>query len=145
MRRESLSLVGLGVAVLGLVGLLLMRHLFATAPALIAVQVGAVLLMLWARFTFGLRSFHAAANPSAGGLVTHGPYRYWRHPIYTSILYFVWAGQVQDPKPAAVGLALLITGGLVTRMLVEESFLRVAYPEYGEYARHTKRFVPFVF
>ena len=56
------------------------------------VQVAAVLLMVWARMTFGRRSFHAAANPTAGGLVTWGPYRYWRHPIYSAILLFLWSG-----------------------------------------------------
>jgi protein-S-isoprenylcysteine O-methyltransferase Ste14 len=42
-----------------------------------------------ARVTFGRRSFHAAANPTAGGLVTTGPYRLIRHPIYTAACLFV--------------------------------------------------------
>jgi len=45
--------------------------------------------MLWARLTFGGRSFHAGANPTAGGVVTTGPYRFVRHPIYAAILYFL--------------------------------------------------------
>jgi protein-S-isoprenylcysteine O-methyltransferase Ste14 len=112
---------------------------------LIAVQVGAVLLMVWARMTFGLRSFHASASTTQGGLVTTGPYRYWRHPIYASILYFIWAGQIEAPTVSALALAGLATLGLVTRMLLEERFLTATYPEYSEYARRAKRFVPFVF
>ena len=27
-----------------------------------------------------------------GGLVTTGPYRYVRHPIYAAATYFAWAG-----------------------------------------------------
>jgi len=51
----------------GTVLLLLLRHsLFAAIPIGIALQVLAALLMVWARLTFGLRSFHAAANPTAG-------------------------------------------------------------------------------
>lgn len=38
-----------------------------------ALQVLAVLLMVWARVTFGARSFHASAGPTEGQLVTTGP------------------------------------------------------------------------
>jgi len=108
------------------------------------VQVAAVVLMIWARRTFGLRSFHASADPSAGGLVTSGPYRHWRHPIYASILYFVWAGQVQSPTALSLAVAGGISLALRVRMLLEERFLRAAYPEYREYCRRAKRFLPFV-
>ena len=54
--------------------------------------------MVAARITFGRRSFHAAANPTEGGLVTTGPYAYIRHPIYAAILYFVWAGALDTSR-----------------------------------------------
>jgi len=143
--KNPLSLLGFLVTVAALVGLVLVHHLFASQPLLIAVQVGAVVLMLWARKTFGLRSFHAAANTTRGELVTSGPYRYWRHPIYASIIYFVWAGQVESPDALAIALAALVTLGLFTRMLIEERFLRAAYPGYADYARRAKRLIPYVF
>jgi protein-S-isoprenylcysteine O-methyltransferase Ste14 len=143
--KNFLSICGFLAAVAALVGLLFLHHLIAKNPILIGVQVAAVLLMLWARRTFGLRSFHAAASPSEGGLVTTGPYRYWRHPIYASILYFVWAGQVEAPAGVPLALAAVATLGLLARMLIEESFLTAAYPEYVRYAQQAKRFVPFVF
>jgi protein-S-isoprenylcysteine O-methyltransferase Ste14 len=144
MSRKDLSLLAFTLAVAGLVALFLLRHLFARHPALLAVQGAAVLLMIWARVTFGMRSFHAAANTSQGGLVTHGPYRFWRHPIYASILYFVWAGQVESPTVPALVAAVAVTAGLVARMLFEEHYLRQTYPEYDAYARRAKRVVPFV-
>ena len=74
-RKRSSVLATL--ALIGTVAVLFVRHaLFADHPVGIAVQVAAVLLMLWARVTFGLRSFHAAANPTEGGIVTSGPYRW---------------------------------------------------------------------
>ena len=145
MLRKTLSLCGVLVAAAGMLWLFAIHHLFATNYVLLAVQGCAVLLMLWARATFGLRSFHATANTTKGGLVTTGPYRYWRHPIYASIIYFVWAGQVEMPTVASVSLALAVTAGLVGRMVLEEQFLVTAYPEYLEYMRHAKRVVPFVF
>lgn len=100
--------------------------------------------MLSARMTFGLRGFHATANTTSGALVTTGPYRYWRHPIYASIVYFVWAGQ-EMPTMVSVSLALAVTAGLAARTLFEEQLLVTAYPEYVEYMRRANRLVPFAF
>ena len=110
----------------------------------ITVQVLALALMVWARKTFGVRSFHAGANPTAGGLITRGPYRYWRHPIYASIIYFVLAGALSHRTVQAAVGALVVTGALWTRMLLEERLLRRTYPEYGDYAARAKRLVPFL-
>jgi protein-S-isoprenylcysteine O-methyltransferase Ste14 len=142
--KNVLSVVAFLVAAVAVGYLLLVRHLFATSPALIAVQAGAVFLMLWARKTFGLRSFHAAAGTSEGGLVTAGPYRIWRHPIYASIVYFVWAPELRSPTVHSVAAAGVVTLALLTRMLLEEQALYATYPEYGEYARRAKRIIPFV-
>jgi protein-S-isoprenylcysteine O-methyltransferase Ste14 len=59
------------------VALLFARHaVLARHPAGMTLQGAAVALMVGARVTFGARSFHAAADPTEGGLVTWGPYRY---------------------------------------------------------------------
>ena len=94
MDLKPSSLLGFGLMIAGIV-LMVQRHeLFAgSAPGLV-VQVFAIGLMVAARITFGLRSFHAAANPTAGGLVTRGPYALLRHPIYAAVLYFVWAAAI---------------------------------------------------
>lgn len=144
MLKNVLSLVAFVVAAAAVGCLVLLHRLLATSPASIAAQAGAVLLMLWARTTFGLRSFHASAGTSDGGLVTAGPYRFWRHPIYASIIYFVWAGELQAPSLRSLAAAGVITVALVVRMLLEEQALRAAYPEYGAYARRAKRLIPFV-
>ena len=144
MLEKMLSLLGFLVAIAAVIWLVLIDHLIATNPILLGIQSCAALLMFWARKTFGLRSFHATANTTEGGLVTTGPYRYWRHPIYASLIYFVWAGQVQAPSALPVALAIAATLGLVARMVLEERFLAVAYPEYSQYARRTKRLVPFL-
>ena len=120
------------------------KALLGAGPVTIAIQVIAVLLMIWARLTFGLRSFHAAANPTSGGLVTRGPYRLLRHPIYSAVLYFLWAGIAAHPSRSSILIALLASSLLGVRMFGEEHLLREMYPEYAEYARHTARVLPFI-
>jgi len=82
---KSLSITGYLAMVGGLVALLAMRSLLSLSPLVILVQAAALLLFLWARVTFGRRSFHVRADPTEGGLVTAGPYRYIRHPIYSAM------------------------------------------------------------
>src|SRR5215210_1118121 len=96
MNARTGSVLAFAGAVVGVAFLALRQALFATHPLGIAVQVLAFALMVWARITFGRRSFHAAADPTTGGLVTTGPYAYLRHPIYASIIHFVWAGALDN-------------------------------------------------
>jgi len=138
------SILGFAAAVAGLAVLVLRRQLFAHRPVSIAIQLLAVALMIWARVTFGRRSFHLAANPTAGDLVTWGPYRYWRHPIYAAIVFFVWAGVADSLSWTTAALALVVTGGMLVRMLAEERLLRAQYPAYADYAARTSRLIPWV-
>ena len=78
------SLVGFLLMVIAVVGLVFTYALFSPSPVVVAVQVAAVVLMAWARLTLGRRSFHPAADVTGGGLVTTGPYRFIRHPIYAA-------------------------------------------------------------
>jgi len=132
------------VLIAAILGLAATDGLFARRPAALVLQGAAVLLMLWARVTFGMRSFHAAANPTSGGLVTTGPYRYVRHPIYAAVLLFVWAGVATHATLLAVTLGLLATAATAVRMWAEERLVTARYPEYRAYAARTKRVIPFV-
>jgi protein-S-isoprenylcysteine O-methyltransferase Ste14 len=140
MRR--LSLLGLALIVIALVALLRIHALFSPEPWVIALQVAAALLMLWARITFGMRSFHADAKPTAGGLVTSGPYRYIRHPIYAAICMFVWAGVLAHLSPLTIFLGFVATVGILVRLRCEETLVTERYPEYRDYSARTKRLLP---
>jgi len=142
---KALSLLGLLMMGGGVVALWKLGALFSPSPAVIAVQALAVALFLWARWTFGVRSFHAAANPTEGGLVTTGPYRFIRHPIYTAICLFGWAGVAAHASAVNALLGALMTAGAIVRMLCEEKLVVETYPEYREYAKRTKRMIPGVF
>jgi protein-S-isoprenylcysteine O-methyltransferase Ste14 len=144
MNLKSLSIAGLVIAVLALVMLTFQNSILANGIVTIIIQILAVLLFIWARVTFGLRSFHAAADPTSGGLITSGPYHYIRHPIYAAVIYFVWAGIFSHLSLLNVLLGTASTFGLIIRIFAEEQLVTKRYPEYIEYATRTKYIIPFV-
>jgi protein-S-isoprenylcysteine O-methyltransferase Ste14 len=141
-KMKWLSLVGFAAMVAAVLCLWRTRSLFAATPWGIGLQFSAVLLMIWARVAFGMRSFHAGANPTAGGLVTSGPYRFIRHPIYAAICVFVWAGVFGYLSLTSLSLGVLATAGAIARLICEERLVLQRYPEYHAYGLTTKRLLP---
>src|SRR6266581_3074849 len=117
---KTLSIVGY----IGMVGsgfaLLATHTLLSSSPLVISVQIAALLLSLWARLTFGWRSYHVVADPTEGGLVTGGPYRYIRHPSYAAMCLFTWAGVVAHWSWSSGLCGGLILGSAVMRIHCEE-------------------------
>jgi protein-S-isoprenylcysteine O-methyltransferase Ste14 len=142
---KALSIVGY----LGMAGAIIAQfatgNLFSSSPVAIAVQVGAGALLVWARLTFGWRSFHVVANPTEGGLVTSGPYRYIRHPIYAAMVVLSGAGVATHWSWVSGFLCGAIVGCTVLRIFCEEVMLTARYPEYRQYAAKTWRVIPCVF
>jgi protein-S-isoprenylcysteine O-methyltransferase Ste14 len=139
------SLAAFVILILSGIGLALDRAFFARGAVAIAAQVTALLLMISARRTFGRRSYHVTADPTPGGVVTSGPYRLIRHPIYTAVLLFVAGGALSHASPTAIALAAAAVSATAVRIAAEERLLSLRYPDYRAYAATTKRVVPFVF
>ncbi|RLE17622.1 MAG: hypothetical protein DRJ14_06025 [Acidobacteria bacterium] len=144
-KHKLLSVLGFLSMVLAILGLLARNSLFGRGPLSISFQVLAVALMIWARLTFGFRSFHLSANPTPGGLITNGPYYFLRHPIYAAILLFLFAAVISNYSIQNLCLGLLGTAGALIRVFLEESFLRRNYPDYADYSKRVKRLIPFIF
>lgn len=105
-----------------------------------AMVIAGMVLSIWSLATLG-RSF--AILPQARGLITGGPYRLVRHPLYFSeqIAGIGILLQYRMPWSAivfAAGLALTIS-----RIGFEEAILRKAFPDYQRYAQRVSwRLIP---
>jgi protein-S-isoprenylcysteine O-methyltransferase Ste14 len=78
-------------------------------------------------------------------LVTTGPYRYVRHPIYTGIILGL-VGTALATTLYLLVAAALVTGFFAFSATREERFLTEEFPEaYPAYKRSTKMLIPFVF
>ena len=146
MTLKIVSFLGFALAVLGVLYLYEQHLIFSKNIIAIIIQVLSVGLMIWARLTFGTRSFHATANVTKGQLVTTGPYHFLRHPIYEALIYFFWACLIPFPIMKTILAVLLITVGLLIRIFLEEKSLIEKYnQQYLDYSKHAKRIIPFIF
>ncbi len=102
-------------------------------------------LAFWAMAIMKYGNFNIVPNPVEDGtMVSSGPYKLIRHPMYASIFIFaaaLLAGQFDYVK-LAISLALLAC--LVVKMSFEEDLLCKHYPGYKAYMGNTKRVIPFV-
>ena len=82
--------------------------------------------------------------PEARGLVTTGPYRLVRHPIYLGEI-IAGFGLVMPTLFSLHALVLTIfVIAQLTRTYYEERMLRRVYPTYEDYAQGTRRLIPFL-
>jgi protein-S-isoprenylcysteine O-methyltransferase Ste14 len=86
------------------------------------------------------RSFSIMAQ--ARRLVTRGPYAVVRHPLYVSEEIAMIGMVLLCLSPLAILIAAVQWMFQLRRMTHEERVLREAFPEYGNYAALTPKFVP---
>jgi len=147
-QRLGTLLVALQFALIaGLAMLALPTFLRGDAPAgAWAMAVAGALLALWALSCNRPGNFNIRPTPREGGqLVQSGPYRWIRHPMYTSViacgLACAWAGASIWGWP---GVATLMAV-LASKAQLEERWMLATHPGYAIYRARTRRFLPGLF
>lgn len=80
--------------------------------------------------------------PEARGLVTRGPYRLMRHPVYFGELGACGGLVLAHPSAWNLGCAAAFAGCQAIRMRLEEQALTREFAEYVTYAQRTPRLLP---
>lgn len=114
-------------------------HLLGFALALIG-----IVLVFAAQLAMG-NAWRIGVNPDERTrLVTDGPFRLVRNPIYSAILPTVLGLALMVPSPVALVAFVLLAIGLELQVrLVEEPYLLRTHGEaYARYAARVGRFVP---
>ncbi len=118
------------------------------APSEIVMMLSLVLVLGGSAFTayaiFYLgRSISLVAE--ARRLVTGGPYRYVRHPLYLGEEAAIAGAVLQHVSPITVLLFAVQIAFQFYRMSWEEKVLAATFPDYAEYSRRTWRILPWIY
>ena len=148
-RRKHLGslLVGLQFGLIGALTLgvlpVALHGQVPLAAALLA--VAGLALAVWALWAYPPGSFNIRPTPRADGqVVQRGPYRWIRHPMYSSIALCGLACACAA-RQTRVWLALAAMGlVLLAKALLEERWMVQQHPDYAAYQARTKRFVPWL-
>jgi protein-S-isoprenylcysteine O-methyltransferase Ste14 len=131
--------------VIGALVLLAAAHnLFSSSVVVIALQLLAVSISIWARRSFPTKTFRVDATPSAETIIRRGPDRLIRHPMYSAALLFIWVAVLSHLSKWTMAIGVVVTIITALRVIFEERFLRDRYPEYAAYAQVTKAIVPYL-
>jgi protein-S-isoprenylcysteine O-methyltransferase Ste14 len=139
-RRDWQALLATALAIDAL-GLSLQQPI--TQPDALGLSAGltlaGTLLAAWAALSLG-RAF--SLIPQARALVTSGPYRYVRHPMYLGGLLITLGEIALRLSPLVVALNILFVAAQLVRMRYEEQLLEQTFPDYAAYRARTSALIP---
>jgi protein-S-isoprenylcysteine O-methyltransferase Ste14 len=111
----------------------------------LAIWVLGLGLAVWARIHLGRNWGMPTSTKEDPELVTSGPYRTIRHPIYTGILLALTGSAIAVSVWWLIGVPL-IGGYFVYSAFVEERNMTRLFPRaYPEYQQSTKMLIPAIF
>lgn len=115
-------------------------------PAGLLVESAGIFLAILAIYVVKIRNVNVTPTVKQNSeLITSGPYRIIRHPMYIAQLiavlplvmdYFSW------DRLAAFFVLLII---LLVKIKYEEKQLVAHFPEYLDYKRNTSRLIPYIY
>jgi protein-S-isoprenylcysteine O-methyltransferase Ste14 len=99
---------------------------------------------LWARAFLGRNWSGTVTIKEGHTLVSGGPYRWVRHPIYTGLLLAVLGTALVCGEWRGLAALALAFAGFLYKSRLEERRLQQEFPEYEAYRRVTPALIPFL-
>jgi protein-S-isoprenylcysteine O-methyltransferase Ste14 len=82
---------------------------------------------------------------SGASLITGGPYRYIRHPMYTALVVMMAGIALYNAHVVNYLGLLLVAVAVFLKAGKEERYLQMRFPQYAAYALNTRRFLPYIY
>lgn len=120
--------------------------LIPSNAALLVVEFLGIGLGIWAVITMRIGNFNITPDPlNHSELVTSGPYRLIRHPMYFALLMTTLPLIVYSFSPFRLTIWLILFIDLLLKLNYEESLLAVKLVGYDRYIERSYRLVPYIY
>jgi protein-S-isoprenylcysteine O-methyltransferase Ste14 len=111
-----------------------------------ALVAAGLLLTVWARVQLGRNWSDVVTIKKDHDLVTAGPYRTVRHPIYSGLLLAVIGVAIAIGEWRGAAAVAVITWAFCWKLRVEERFMREQFGrQYEDYSGRVSALIPFVY
>lgn len=143
--RVAVALVVVALIRSGALGRHAVNRAHAAGVAGLLIVVLGLAFAVWARMYLGRNWGMPMSQKVEPELVTSGPYRFVRHPIYTGIILAMFGTAIAISVYAFIPVVVL-GAYFVYSARTEERYLAGQFPDtYPQYRRATKMLIPFVY
>ena len=128
------------VAILMVASESIFSHWIPLSLSIVAIATG-----VWAISTMGRFLNVSPKLKENAPLLTTGPYRFVRHPMYLALLLLCGAFVIASGTYYTASLWLAIMFVLACKIRYEEQILHARFVGYPRYAAETKRLIPYIY
>ncbi len=110
-----------------------------------ALTLAGLLFAVWARVHLGENWSGTVTIKQNHELITSGPYRFVRHPIYSGLLLAFMGSALARAEWRGALAVVLVFWALWRKLRIEEQRMREQFgPAYEQYAKRTPALIPFI-
>jgi len=145
-RQKILNIILTIVQYTTLIAFLMMSPLWAEGLIWQVMEIAGVILGVWAIVAMNRSKINIAPVPRENAqLVTAGPYRLIRHPMYMAIILTLTPLIISHYDQTRLIILVVLYVNLIFKLLFEEGLLKEYFPGYADYMKKTWRLLPYIF
>lgn len=125
-------------------------YLLWTTPIIFSLTASVLLLagfvlIFWAVLAMRKSKLRILPQPAMTAvLITSGPYRFIRHPMYTALITGALGLIIMCPSIWRILTLVILTITLFVKLTLEEKMLAEKFPQYRAYQKKTYRLIPLI-